>query len=199
MLTEQANCLTCNQTIAKTRKGLSSVLYRQIVRGITSKEDLLVNRNKLVQILHRGSNADNSHGFAQALDHYIDQVNREVKQVSHEGNQGSRDYKSVEDIKKWLLEHLVIIDYDSGEKILYRFLRDGYVQSCIDQPFTDFYANYSQWLDLPMTKNFVSRTLGAIGIKTKMVRVDFEDRKKSSMILRVSAEELCQHLNEAGY
>ncbi|PKY32518.1 hypothetical protein RhiirB3_450752 [Rhizophagus irregularis] len=42
----------------------------------------------------------------------------------------------------------------------------------------------------PMTKNFASRALGAIGLKARMLRIDFEGRKKSAMILRASAEEL---------
>jgi hypothetical protein len=41
-----------------------------------------------------------------------------------------------------------------------------------------------------MTKNFASRALGAIGLKAKMLRIDFEGRKKSAMILRASADEL---------
>jgi hypothetical protein len=45
-----------------------------------------------------------------------------------------------------------------------------------------------------MTKNFVSHALGAIELKAKMVRIDFEGRKKSAMILKASKEELCQLL-----
>uniref|UniRef100_U9TBB2 Uncharacterized protein n=1 Tax=Rhizophagus irregularis (strain DAOM 181602 / DAOM 197198 / MUCL 43194) TaxID=747089 RepID=U9TBB2_RHIID len=50
--------------------------------------------------------------------------------------------------------------------------RDG-----IDEPFTTFYENYVNHISNPMTKNFASRALGAIGLKAKMVIINFEGRK----------------------
>uniref|UniRef100_U9SZM0 Uncharacterized protein n=1 Tax=Rhizophagus irregularis (strain DAOM 181602 / DAOM 197198 / MUCL 43194) TaxID=747089 RepID=U9SZM0_RHIID len=79
-----------------------------------------------------------------------------------------------EDTRKWLLEQLIAIGCDSGEIALYQFLRNTYPDG-IDEPFTTFYENYA---------------LGAIGLKAKMLRIDFEGRKKSAMILRASADEL---------
>jgi hypothetical protein len=51
-------------------------------------------------------------------------------------------------------------------------------------------------LGKPMTKNFVSCALGAIGLKAKMVRIDFEDRKKSAMVLKASRDKLHQLLKD---
>ncbi|GBC24878.2 hypothetical protein GLOIN_2v1783702 [Rhizophagus irregularis DAOM 181602=DAOM 197198] len=138
-------CQNCGVITPKTaHRGLSSVLYRQIIKKISDENDPLqalgLARDKLVQIIRRASN-------------------------------------------------LIAIGCDSGEIALYQFLRDTYPDG-IDEPFTTFYENYVNHVSNPMTKNFASCALGAIGLKAKMLRIDFEGRKKSAMILRVSADEL---------
>jgi hypothetical protein len=181
---EKTVCQTCGHIIAKPRKGLSSVLYRQIVRDITTRDSLRNVKDKLVQIIQQGSSADLTREFAQDLDKII------------------RVDIPVEIPKKWLLEQLAILGKDSGELLLYKFLNDTYSETGIDEPFTTFYEAYTRWIEdgdepgNPMTKNFVSRALGAIGLKAKMVRVDFEGRKKSAMVLKASKEELCQLLQD---
>lgn len=176
---ERTICQTCRRIIAKPKKGLSSVLYRQIVRDISSKETANNVKGKLIQIIQHG-NAEFSCRFAQDLDEKIAST-------------------SCEEIKKWLLEQLTIINMDSGEKALYQHIASKYPDG-IDELFTTFYENYVNWLHQkegqPMTKNFVSRALGTIGLKAKMIRVDFEGRKKSAMVLRVSKDELCQLLQD---
>ncbi|GBC47595.2 hypothetical protein GLOIN_2v1783702 [Rhizophagus irregularis DAOM 181602=DAOM 197198] len=146
-------CQNCGVITPKTAyRGLSSVLYRQIIKKIGDESEPLqalgLARDKLVQII-----------------------------------------QPYEDIRKWLLEQLIAIGYDSGEIALYQFLRDTYPDG-IDEPFTTFYENYVNHISNPMTKNFASRALGAIGLKAKMLRIDFEGRKKSAMILKASADEL---------
>jgi hypothetical protein len=90
---------------------------------------------------------------------------------------------------------------NSGETNLYEFLNDSYPNG-INEPFTTFYEAYSQWikdngkLGKPMTKNFVSHVLRAIGLKAKMVRIGFEDRKKSAMVLKASKDKLHQLLKD---
>ncbi|GBC48219.2 hypothetical protein GLOIN_2v1783702 [Rhizophagus irregularis DAOM 181602=DAOM 197198] len=106
-----------------------------------------------------GSNVDFTQLFTQRLDMKI------------------MDGEPYEDIRKWLLEQLIAIGCDSGEIALYQFLRDTYPDG-IDEPFTTFYENYVNHISNPMTKNFASRALGAIGLKAKMLRIDFEGRKK---------------------
>lgn len=175
---ERTVCQTCGHVIAKPRKGLSSVLYRQIVRDITTRDSLRNVKDKLVQIIQQGSSAEESREFAQNLDKII-----------------GVDIP-IEIPKKWLLEQLAILGKDSGELPLYRFLSDKYSETGIDEPFTVFYEAYTQSIENPMTKNFVSRALGAIGLKAKMVRIDFEGRKKSAMVLKASEEELCQLLQD---
>ncbi|UZO27058.1 uncharacterized protein OCT59_019267 [Rhizophagus irregularis] len=169
-------CQNCGVITPKTAyRGLSSVLYRQIIKKISDENDPLqalgLARDKLVQIIRRGSNVDFTQLFTQKLDMNI------------------MDGEPYEDIRKWLLEQLIAIGYDSGEIALYQFLRDTYPDG-IDEPFTTFYENYVNHISNPMTKNFASRALGAIGLKDKMLRIDFEGRKKSAMILRASADEL---------
>ncbi|GBC18428.2 hypothetical protein GLOIN_2v1783702 [Rhizophagus irregularis DAOM 181602=DAOM 197198] len=141
-------CQNCGVFSAKAAyRGLSSVLYRQIIKKIGDESEPL-----------------------QALGL-------------------ARDKDSYEDTRKWLLEQLIAIGCDSGEIALYQFLRNIYPDG-IDEPFTTFYENYVNHVRNPMTKNFASRALGAIGLKARMLRIDFEGRKKSAMILRASAEEL---------
>jgi len=169
-------CQNCGVIIPKTaHRGLSSVLYRQIIKKISDEDDPLqalgLARDKLVQIICRGSNADFTQLFTQRLDMKI------------------MDRDLYEDTRKWLLEQLIAIGCDSGEIVLYQFLRDTYPDG-IDEPFTTFYENYVSRVRNPMTKNFASRALGAIGLKARMLRINFESRKKSAMILRASAEEL---------
>jgi hypothetical protein len=194
---ERTVCQTCGHVIAKPRKGLSSVLYRQIVRDITTRDSLRNVKGKLVQIIQQGCSADLTREFAQNLDKII-----------------GADIP-VEIPKKWLLEQLAILGKDSGELPLYKFLSDKYFETGIDEPFTTFYEAYTQWIENslepgslpetsenglepegPMTKNFVSRALGAIGLKAKMVRIDFEGRKKSAMVLKASGDELHQLLQD---
>ncbi|GBC21601.1 hypothetical protein GLOIN_2v1783702 [Rhizophagus irregularis DAOM 181602=DAOM 197198] len=171
-------CQNCGVFSAKAAyRGLSSVLYRQIIKKIGDESEPLqalgLARDKLVQIIRRASNADFTQLFTQRLDMKI------------------MDGDSYEDTRKWLLEQLIAIGYDSGEIALYQFLRNTYPDG-IDEPFTTFYENYVSHVRNPMTKNFASRALGAIGLKARMLRIDFEGRKKSAMILRASAEELCE-------
>ncbi|EXX71879.1 hypothetical protein GLOIN_2v1783702 [Rhizophagus irregularis DAOM 181602=DAOM 197198] len=67
--------------------------------------------------------------------------------------------------------------YNNGKKVLYhQFIADMY-RDGINEPFTTFHENYTHWTGNPMTKNFVSRALGAIGLKAKMVIINFEGRK----------------------
>ncbi|CAB5380375.1 unnamed protein product [Rhizophagus irregularis] len=169
-------CQNCGVFSAKAAyKGLSSVLYRQIIKKISNESEPLqvlgLARDKLVQIIRRGSNADFTQLFTQRLDMKI------------------MDGDPYKNTRKWLLEQLIAIGCDSGEIALYQFLRDTYPDG-IDEPFTTFYENYEAQTSNLMTKNFASRALGAIGLKAKMLRINFEGRKKSAMILRASAEEL---------
>jgi hypothetical protein len=183
MSNEQTHCPTCNHITAKARRGLSSVLYRQTVGKINSKDDLLEYKDKLIQIFRQKSKKETSQVFIDDLEEKI-QENVEVTEI-----------------KKWLLEQLKLIGYDNGEKALYRFLYDMHASEGIDKTFTAFYRGYADWVctwEEPMTKNFVSRALGAIGLKAKMVRIDFEGHKKSAMVFRASAEQIREAIRNSG-
>jgi hypothetical protein len=178
---EETSCSTCKKsTGAKPRRGLSSVLYWQILGKINSMDDLIANMGKFIQIFRRGSNKEASQVFARELEGKI------------WGDPGT-----FTEVKKWLLKQLIFIDYNSGEKALYQHLYNFYAKEGIDEPFTEFYQNYIFHIGEPMTKNFVSRALGAIGLKSKMVRIDFERRKKSAMVLKFSGEEVCEAIRSS--
>jgi hypothetical protein len=146
------------------------------VRDITTIDYLRNVKGKLIQIVQQRSSADELCTFTQDLDEMI------------------RDNIPIEEIKKWLLVQLAILSKDSRKLSLYKFLSDIYSETGINEPFTVFYKTYTHCIDGPMTKNFVSCALGAIGLKAKMVKIDFEDCKKSAIVLKVSKEELCQLL-----
>ena len=177
-------CPTCNHIIAKPRRGLSSLVFRNIVKNITSLEDLSNAEDRLVQIYIAvsQSNFDMTYLFVQELEHKIGVL-------------------SIDELKDWLLEQINIVGNDQGEKNLYRFLQDNY-QNGLDEPFSVFYNKYRDSLqegDACKSKNFVSRALDAIGIKARMSTILVDEglgqRKKCAMILRVSAEELYDIFN----
>lgn len=175
----RTHCSTCGHVIARSRRGLSSVEYRRILRDINEKEDLLTQKNKVIQIIrYASSNVDFTNEFAKTLD----------RKINSEEN--------VKDVKNWLLEQLLITGKDGGEKHLYDHLHNTYLEG-IDEPFAIFYENYSHWTDSPMTKNFVSRALRAIGLNPKMTRINFEGRQKSTMILKATADELREILERS--
>jgi hypothetical protein len=161
-----------------TQRFIQCLIYQQIVRDITTIDSLRNVKGKLIQIVQQGSSADELRTFTQDLDEMI------------------RDNIPIEEIKKWLLVQLAILGKDSRELPLYKFLNNIYSETGINELFTVFYETYTHCIDSPMTKNFVSCALGAIGLKAKMVRIDFEGRKKSTIVFKASKEELCQLLQD---
>jgi len=99
-------CQNCGIITPKTaHRGLSSVLYRQIIKKISDEDDPLqalgLARDKLVEIIRRGSNADFTQLFVRRLDMKI------------------MDGEPFEDTREWLLEQLIAIGCGSGELVLY--------------------------------------------------------------------------------
>ncbi|CAB4419733.1 unnamed protein product [Rhizophagus irregularis] len=178
----RTHCSTCGHIIAKTKKGLSGVEFRRIVREITQKEDLNNSKDRLIKIIrHASLNVDFTNAFTEVLDNKI------------------RGNENIENIQNWLIDQISITGKDSGERFLYQYLYDVYSEG-IDGSFSDFYEGYAfHCADSPMTKNMVSRALGAIGLKPKMMKIDFEGRRKSAIVIKASADELYEALRRSGY
>ena len=51
----RTHCSTCGHIIAKTKKGLSGVEFRRIVRETTRKEDLINSKDRLIKIIRHAS------------------------------------------------------------------------------------------------------------------------------------------------
>ena len=178
----RTHCSTCGHIIAKTKKGLSGVEFRRIVREITQKEDLINSKDRLIKIIrHASLNVDFTNAFTEVLDNKI------------------RGNENIENIQNWLIDQISITGKDSGERFLYQYLYDVYSEG-IDGSFSDFYEGYAfHCADSPMTKNMVSRALGAIGLKPKMMKIDFEGHRKSAIVIKASADELYEALRRSGY
>lgn len=187
------SCLSCGRKIVKPRRGLSSVEYRRIVGGIENFTDLCDAKNKLVAIIKNVSRIrDYVEFFTSGLDDHI--------------AAGQEENSDINIAKKWLFKQINILPDRTGEKVLYNFLRT-YYPSGINEQFSIFYDNYTSALagedDQIMNKNFASRALGAVGLKTKIGRVDvINDGKKhikSTMFLRATEKELDAILKEIGF
>lgn len=179
---DRTHCSTCGHIIAKTKRGLSGVEFRRIVKEVTEKKDLISFKDRLIKIIrHASSNVDFTNAFAEFLDNKI------------------RSDESIENIQNWLIEQISITGKDNGERFLYQHLYNVYAEG-INESFSDFYERYVfHCTDFPMTKNMVSRALGAIGLKPKMMKIDFEGRRKSAMVIKASADELYEALRRSGY
>ncbi|GBC15341.1 hypothetical protein RIR_jg27873.t1 [Rhizophagus irregularis DAOM 181602=DAOM 197198] len=113
-------CQNCGVFSAKAAyRGLSSVLYRQIIKKIGDESEpykpwdlpgISWSRLSVGQVMRIFTQL-----FTQRLDMKI------------------MDGDSYEDTRKWLLEQLIAIGCDSGEIALYQFLRNTYPDG-IDEP-----------------------------------------------------------------
>jgi hypothetical protein len=65
--------------------------------------------------------------------------------------------------------------------------------------FGDFYDSYSHWVDDPMSKNRVSRALLVFGLKTSMKKIICEGKKKCSIMLSATKEELLELGRKNGF
>lgn len=177
-------CPTCKHIIAKPRRGLSSLVFRNIVKNISSLEDFYDAEDRLIQIYKAVSQSN-----FNIISLFIQELDCKIVELG------------IDELKDWLLEQINIVGNDQGEKNLYRFLLNNY-QNGLDELFSVFYNKYCDSLQedaICKSKNFVSRALDAIGIKARMSTILVDEglgqRKKCAMILRVSATELEQIRN----
>ena len=174
-MTEQRKdyCPACGHIMAKPKRGLSTIEFRRTVHKCTDRDNLRENVCKLIKIFRNiTQDAELTVAFSQDFDTLL--------------NEDSQD---IEIIKLWLLEQINRLDRDVGEKALYQLLF-GYVEDGIKESFAVFYDIYAERTDNPLSKNFVSRALGALGLKTRMVRMSADGRQKSIISIQATAVEL---------
>lgn len=182
-------CPTCGHIVAKQlRRGLSTVEFRRIMGRIGSLEDLNRSKNRLISIIKTVSqNRDFTDSFTVNLIALLDVET------------------DVDIIKQWLSEQIDIFSNDRGVKTLYHYLKTNYPHG-INEPFATFYNKYADSYSQDVTimnKNSASRALNAIGLKSKMSRVEVEDfpgikRFKSAMFIRATEEELREIFRRVG-
>ena len=90
------------------------------------------------------------------------------------------------------------------ESPLYEFLHTEYSE--INEPFQEFYEYYAQNVDNLLNKNYVSRALTALGLKTAMKKIkqnqDGESigrKQKCTMMLLATKDELSEIFRKNGY
>ena len=90
------------------------------------------------------------------------------------------------------------------ESPLYEFLRTEYSE--INEPFQEFYEYYAQNVDNPLNKNYVSRALTALGLKSAMKKIKQNQDGKSigrklkcTMMLSATKDELSEIFRKNGY
>ena len=84
---------------------------------------------------------------------------------------------NIPNIKTWILKYYDDTDSErkgfllgkDPESSLYEFLHTEYPK--INEPFQKFYEYYTQNVDNPLNKNYVSRALTALGLKTAMKKI----------------------------
>jgi len=158
-------CLACGRMMAKPRRGLSTIEFRRIVHKCADRDALRENLSKLIKIFRNATqNAELTVAFSQDFEYHLDNV-----------GWGARE------IKLWLLGQINSLDSDVGEKAVYQILF-GYVEEGIKESFAAFYDIYAGWTNNPLSKNFVSRALGALGLKTRMVRMIANGEGESSLV-----------------
>ena len=172
---EKSYCPTCGHVVAKGRTNLSSLEFRRFIHKIDTLEELIDNKENLCRFIKSSYNRDFADDFSNDLEEKLNSVNLDA-------------------IKLWLLGF--INNKDFKEIALYKFLLSD-TQS-LSMPFAEFYNNYEHWMEIPMSKNRVSRALSAFGLKPVMKRVPCNGKLKCAMVLSASKEELTTLMHKNG-
>lgn len=185
-LTGRETCNGCGHIIPVPRTRLSVNNFRHCVNEITDLDGLVKSKNYIRRFIESRCR------IGVTANSFIENLERMIKDRGHD----------IEYIKLWLLGVINDpIDCDPSkitkEMHLYRFLQSNYCE--INEIFTDFYNKYAQTSDTPLSKNRVSRTLNALGLKTIMKKVNIPDRKpKCCMVLYATKDELSEILQKNG-
>jgi hypothetical protein len=178
-------CLTCGHVVAKERVALSSLEFRRLIHRIADYEELNSNKDRLYRYIK------SSYRIKEFADQFLKDLEDKLD------NENDLDI-----IKLWLLGFINNEDraFPPKEIYLYKFLLRIYLmEENIDMTFGDFYDSYSHWVDDPMSKNRVSRALLVFGLKTSMKKIICEGKKKCSIMLSATKEELLELGRKNGF
>jgi hypothetical protein len=201
MSNTKPKCQTCGRKIPTSGSRLSSIGFRRKVNSITTLDDLINSKEYLAQFVksrfHLKEYVDK---FLAELEEGIDCIDPENPDVD------------IPNIKTWILAYYDDTDPErkdfllgkDPESPLYEFLRTEYPE--INEPFQEFYEYYAQNVDNPLNKNYVSRALTALGLKTAMKKIkqnqDGESigrKLKCTMMLSATKDELSEIFRKNGY
>lgn len=178
-LTGKQTCDVCGHIIARPL-GYTANYFRLHVNGINDFDQFIETKKYIIHFIESRYNKALSRKFLEVFEKMIKDHNR-----SHD----------IEYIKLWLLE-IINNTRSSREMRLYEFLRDEY--SDINETFSEFYNRYTCSVDNPLTKNLVSRSLTALGLKTVAVREKRDGKWTSFAVIRASNDELTEIFRKNG-
>jgi len=200
MSNTKPKCQTCERKILTYGSRLSSIGFRRRVNGITTLDDLINSKEYLAQFVKSRFH----------LKEYVDKFLARLEEIDCIDPENPAD--DISNIKTWILKYYDDTDPErkgfllgkDPESPLYEFLRTEYSE--INEPFQEFYEYYAQNVDNPLNKNYVSRALTALGLKTAMKKIKQNQygksigrKQKCTMMLLATKDELSEIFRKNGY
>ena len=199
MSNTKPKCQTCGRNLPTSGTRLSSIGFRRKVNGINTLDDLINSKGYLVQFVK------SRFQLKEYVDKFLVMVEEEINSIDPE-NPGN----AIHNTKTWILKYYddAVPEYKGfllgkdPESPLYEFLRTEYPE--INEPFQEFYEYYAENVDNPLNKNYVSRALNALGLKTAMKKIkQIQDGGKGTlkctMMLSATKDELSEIFRKNGY
>jgi hypothetical protein len=177
--------MSTQNTLSKPNpsRKLSSIEFRRYVNSIDTLEKLIDSKEYLARYIKSKFQ----------IKEYVDQFLEELEMMLKYQEQGH----DIGYIKIWILTYASTSakgsNFDDPERPVYEFLQSNYPD--INETFQEFYNKYAHNTDKPLSKNYVSRALNALGIKAVMKKLRTNDNKpKCFMVLYKTKEELSEIL-----
>ena len=201
MSNTKPKCQTCGRKIPTSGSRLSSIGFRRKVNSITTLNDLINSKKYLAQFVK------SQFQLKEYVDKFLARFEEEINSIDSENPSNDISY-----IKTWILKYYDDTDPErrgfllgkDPESPLYEFLRTEYSE--INEPFQEFYEYYAQNVDNLLNKNYVSRALNALGLKTAMKKIkqiqdgeSISGKLKCTMILSATKDELSEIFRKNGY
>jgi hypothetical protein len=201
MSNTKPKCQTCGRKIPTSGSRLSSIGFRRKVNSITTLDDLINSKKYLAQFVK------SRFQLKEYVDKFLARFEEEIDSIDSENPSNDISY-----IKTWILKYYDDTDPErrgfllgkDPESPLYEFLRTEYSE--INEPFQEFYEYYAQNVDNPLNKNYVSRALNALGLKTAMKKIkqiqdgeSIDGKLKCTMMLSATKDELSEIFRKNGY
>ena len=191
MSNTKPKCQTCGRKIPTSGSRLSSIGFRRKVNSINTLDDLINSKKYLAQFVK------SRFQLKEYVDKFLARLEEEIDCIDPE-NLGN----DIPNIKTWILKYYdperkgFLLGKDP-ESPLYEFLHTEYPE--INEPFQEFYEYYAQNVDNPLNKNYVSRALTALGLKTAMKKIKQDAGKlKCTMMLSATKDELSEIFRKNG-